>query len=216
MPEFEKAQADLEAYQESRIPRILKQITVVMQDELKSLVLSSLDAYLALIRHYSTPKEEVEATSTQWVKNSVQISQPALLTVTLQLNEATVPDISDGSKPKEALCYDPPLETVVFALNSILEAFVTQTSGVPQIASRVMQMLGLPEETLATLSQNDAALKAARQELNEMLDASMVRPKQLLTLLKVMRSLSLLTRNLMAPETPSATEIRSCLPTAGL
>ena len=73
-------------------------------------------------------------------------------------------------------------EQVVAGLNTVMESFISGTSAVPQIASHVMHMLALPEVVLQTLDVEAAALKAARVKLNEMLETSMVRPKQLLAL----------------------------------
>ena len=55
LPEFEKA-VEFAAYEASRVPRVLKQLALLMQNELQSLVLGSLRAYLELIRQYSTPQ----------------------------------------------------------------------------------------------------------------------------------------------------------------
>ena len=118
-------------------------------------------------------QDELEKAGTQWM-NVLPHFQPALLMVTLKLSEG-------------ALHYDPPLETVVASLNSVLDAFITQTSEVPQIASHVMHMLSLPEETLATIAGDDQALTDARNELNEMLDASLLKPRQLMMIFQARR-----------------------------
>ena len=67
-------------------------------------------------------------------------------------------------------------------MRSELERLLTETAGVPQIGAHVMHMVALPEGLLSTLSPEDAALKTARVELNEMLANSMARPRQLLGL----------------------------------
>ena len=167
LPEFERA-VEMEAYLGSRIPRVLKQLGLLMQDELCSLVLTSIGAYLALLKSYSTPEAELHQEPSIWA-HGLPFDYPALLRVTLQL--------SDGQ-----LVFEPPLDELAASLHSLLEAFVVQTAGVPSIGKQVMHMLALPEETLATLSPDDAALVAARQELHDMLECSMVRPRQLLAL----------------------------------
>ena len=97
--------------------------------------------------------------SHEWV-HSLPLAMPALVTVTLKLEQ-------------NSLCFDPPLNDIVAQLNSVLEACVSGTSSVPCITAHVMHMLNLPEAMLATLDVNDAALKAARVALNEMIARSM-------------------------------------------
>ena len=65
LPEFDKA-VEREAYDASRIPRILKQMSLIMQDELRSMVLTSMGAYLAMVRGYSTPAEELDVNPAEW------------------------------------------------------------------------------------------------------------------------------------------------------
>ena len=139
-----------------------------MSDELRSLVLSSMGAYLALIHEYATPEKELEANPEDWV-NALPTARPALITVTLQL---------EGGE----LVFDPPLGSVVASLNSILEAFVVHTQGVPAVGggNTVVHTLDLPFATLATLPQDDATLAATRAELNAILERSLHRPKQIL------------------------------------
>ena len=164
-PDFEKA-VEMNVYESSRVPRILKQIALLMQDELRSLVLTTMGAYLEFIKTYSTPASDLEIEPSVWV-HDLPLAMPALLAVTLKL---------DGTELK----FEPPLDEVVASLNQVLEAFVAQTRGVPQVGSHVMHMLALPEETLTTLEENDVTLQATRTELNAMLASSIIRPKQLM------------------------------------
>ena len=168
LQEVEKC-ADMDAFEVSRVPRVLKQIALIMQDELKSMVLTSMGAYLALIKEYATftPKE-LEAPPEQWV-HALPTAMPALLSVTLRLDNGE-------------LVFEPPLDAVIASLNSILEAFVVHTAGIPAVGggNSIVPMLDLPHEKLATLAQDDGSLAATRKELNELLETSMARPKQIL------------------------------------
>ena len=181
IPEMERTM-DLATYEASRVPRILRQLSLLMQDELQSLVLSSMGAYLQLLQLYATPQDEIEVTNgppetALAFAKELPMGQPTLLTVTLRL---------EGG----ALVFEPSLEKVVNDLNAVLEAIVTQTAGVPSIESHVMHMLGLPETTLKTLAHDDATLQAARVQLFEFLERSLVRPKALLGLFKQFEELA--------------------------
>ena len=167
LPEFEQPMDD-KAYHESRIPRFLKQIALLMQDELQLMVLESMRAYLAMLNLFATPEADVGKLPEEWV-HALPHSEPALLSVTLKL--------VDGE-----LVYEPTLDEVSAKLKQTLEAFIEQTGDVPQIASRVMHTITLPEQTLDTLKTNDQSLVKARAELQSLLDASLLRPKQLLSL----------------------------------
>ena len=88
LPEFEKA-IDQASYEQTKLPRILKQIALVMQDELQSLVLKSLGAYLALIGGYASEASEIAVPSHEWV-HSLPPGHPALIIVTLKLDNSSL------------------------------------------------------------------------------------------------------------------------------
>ena len=54
-----------------------------------------------------------------------------------------------------------------------VEQLIQETTGVPQITSRVIHTVTLPEQTLATLAKDDANIEAARRSLKAQLDASL-------------------------------------------
>ena len=77
---------------------------------------------------------------------------------------------------------EPALDDVCAALQEGLEAFVTETGAVPEVAGRILTALQLPETYLPTVDPAHAAVAAARAALSSLLDASMSRPKQLVDL----------------------------------
>ncbi|KAL1514588.1 hypothetical protein AB1Y20_003682 [Prymnesium parvum] len=167
LPEFEHAM-DEKQFLESRIPRFLKQIGLLMQDELQLMVLESMRAYLELLNLFATPQAELHKKPEEWV-HALPNADPALLSITLKLK--------DGM-----LLYEPSLEQVAEKLKQCLEAFVDQTDNIPQIGNKGMRSYTLPEQTLNTLRKDDRQLVGARVDLEQLLDASLMRPRQLLEL----------------------------------
>ena len=166
---FSAASTDMELYAASRAPRVLKQLALLMQDELRSLVLTSMRAYLKLLGHYATPAEELGQPVSEWV-HALPQPEPPLLRVMLRLG-------SGGE-----ICFDPPLASVEQGLTQVLMTMISSTEGIPALAHRVMHMLNLPEEHLATLCADDKQLLAAKEELASLIAESMQRPNQLLEL----------------------------------
>ena len=90
----------------ARLPRVLKQLTLLMQDELQSMVLTSLGAYLGLIGGYANTSsaEELAQPSHEWV-HSLPPGFPALITATLKL-DGSMSRICEGRGVHGAVCIE--------------------------------------------------------------------------------------------------------------
>ena len=171
-PEFRAAAADADAYHAGRLPRLLRQLALRMQAELQSLVLSSMEAYLALLGTFATPPVELDRPAGEWV-HALPPATPALLEVSLVLDTAT-----------GELGFSPPLADVEAGLTTVLDKLAVETEGVPDLAPRVMATVGLEHAELATVLADDGKLLGARSELARLLRASLQRPTQLLALFR--------------------------------
>ncbi|KAL3912453.1 MAG: hypothetical protein SGPRY_008335, partial [Prymnesium sp.] len=146
-----------EQVQEARISRFLKQVGLLMQDELQLMVLESMRSYLELLNLFAMPLAQTQRQPEEWV-HALPRAEPALIWITLKLDRGAL---------------------VVEKLREVLEAFVEQTENIPMIRQKGARA---SEHVLKTLKKDDLQLLKARQSLDTLLETALARPKQLLEL----------------------------------